>query len=121
MVNKRPVPGQEWVHLVSGTLPIDEKYSIEENIKSAQADIDIGPATHNRTKISTVLQKSWAFKTMWLFVCAFRELHAELLITSKTLTIENIQELKNIKETNFVPIQRIPHWYHGEQQVCHLV
>ena len=70
--------------------PLDEsqRLCIEENIETAQADIDVGQATHNRTKILTTIHKSWAFKNLWGLATALRAFNAELLIASKNCVIK---------------------------------
>ena len=73
-----------------------ERQSIEDNIETAQADIDVGQASHNRSKILTSLPKSWAFKTLWTFLSALRGLNAELLIASKQLEFNQNHEINNI-------------------------
>jgi hypothetical protein len=73
----------------------NERLTIEENIETAQADIDVGQATHNRTKILTSLHKSWAFKNMWALVTALRAFNAELLIASKKCEIKKEGSLKS--------------------------
>ena len=51
---------------------------------SAQVDIDVGQASHNRTKILTTIPRLWAFKTRFALVAALRGLNMELLIAFNT-------------------------------------
>ena len=69
--------------------------AIKINMDSAQVDIDVGQAAHNRTKILTNIPKSWAFKTRFDPVTALLGLNAALLIASNTQSAPDDLNLDN--------------------------
>ena len=62
------------------------RQTIETNMDSAQANINVGQAAHNQIKTLTSIPKYWAFKDQFDLIITLCGLNAELLIASNVCT-----------------------------------